>query len=241
MNEMTLALLHSENQNEDELMHYGIIGMKWGVRRFQPYPSDMVRKGKYVGPSSTTSGEKPTFREKVREYAKAGRALSRASEYSRDRRIANRAERMQRGFVKREQKRYDKAVAKGNSRKAEIHKVKLEHEKQTQEALYKLQQELTDQINASFATGAKRHPISKPVTKFFQNIGDFLSDLPKIPIPFLGNPETTHMVYGARRVVQNALEESGVMNKKVSDVIQQNLRTEIQELKLMEARASSGY
>ena len=47
MNELTLRALR-----DDELMHYGVIGMKWGVRRYQPYGEggyDPEHKGKFVG------------------------------------------------------------------------------------------------------------------------------------------------------------------------------------------------
>lgn len=50
--------------DEYELYHHGIRGMKWGVRRFQPYPSDH-KGGKETGEAAKVSKRKLTNQQKA--------------------------------------------------------------------------------------------------------------------------------------------------------------------------------
>ena len=61
-NDLILDLIHDQAE-ENELYHHGILGMHWGVRRFQPYGQgyDPLHEGKEVGLAARMGGGHGSF------------------------------------------------------------------------------------------------------------------------------------------------------------------------------------
>lgn len=78
MNDMTLRALR-----DNELYHHGVIGMKWGVRRYQPYPSDYHGDGKFTGNKRQMKREfrkdNARLKEAVKDASVKGYAMSKSS------------------------------------------------------------------------------------------------------------------------------------------------------------------
>lgn len=103
-NELTRQLL------EDELMHYGVMGMHWGVRRYQPYG-----KGGY-----DPEGKAGTFVGNVKQtrkgYQKALNKLQKQSE--RYAAVAKERDRLQRKYTDKSNKLFEKGHNKSSMKYA---------------------------------------------------------------------------------------------------------------------------
>lgn len=80
----------------NEIYHHGVIGMHWGIRRYQPYPSGYRGDGKFIGRSNIKNAKSTRFDTirtatldaRAKQYA-AKRVSKAFEQYSRDSTVQN--------------------------------------------------------------------------------------------------------------------------------------------------------
>lgn len=112
------------NNYSKELMHHGVQGMHWGIRRYQPYPDGYNGEGKFIGKKS----EMRNLKREIRELKDYGTDYSYGEEYSKKK-------------SEKYQKKIDKAEEKGKPEK-KIQKLKFK--KEVQDTVSKLLAEAHD-------------------------------------------------------------------------------------------------
>lgn len=111
-NQLTLELIHSQFEQEDYLEHHGIMGMKWGVRRYQNEDGSYTEAGRKRYGIGSENKSKKHYKRMLNDLEEdAATALSGITKAKRVQDIA--AKRLNKALIKNNKKKIDKYARLG--------------------------------------------------------------------------------------------------------------------------------